>query len=277
MGNALFQAAFAYAAGKRLGTQWYLSDITKLEYFELRPCRKIHHHLYRLAGRIRKVALNRLRLKDARVKRFAADAPPEDILTCLGDGLVLEGFFQSEEFFRKYHSEVKEMFSIRPFYLKKYNDAFVWREPTKRRLAIHVRRTDYTNTLWGHLGRVEDLSLPFNYYANSLRELGDLSDCEIIVLGDDLDWANEHFSHLPNVRIESYEAPIDFQIMMNADTIVISNSTFAWWAAYLNERRDRRVIAPQYWLGFRRGVDDPPKIIPEEWEKVSFSVDSVPA
>jgi hypothetical protein len=38
--------------------------------------------------------------------------------------------------------------------------------------------------------------------------------------------------------------------MINADKLIISNSSFAWWGTYLN-KKNAEVFAPRYWLGFK--------------------------
>ena len=50
---------------------------------------------------------------------------------------------------------------------------------------------------------------------------------------------------------------VDFQLLMNADICVISNSTFAWWGAYLNRKVHKMVMAPKYFLGFHDGKEFP--------------------
>lgn len=45
---------------------------------------------------------------------------------------------------------------------------------------------------------------------------------------------------------------------------VICNSTFSWWGAWLNPRKDKFVIAPERWT---RDADSR-EIVPEEWIRV---------
>jgi hypothetical protein len=51
--------------------------------------------------------------------------------------------------------------------------------------------------------------------------------------------------------------------------VISSNSSFSWWAAWLN--RDARVIAPRLWLGLSVGEEFPPGTIPAGWEQIAGS------
>lgn len=39
----------------------------------------------------------------------------------------------------------------------------------------------------------------------------------------------------------------DFYLMQQAKAIITSNSTFSWWAAYLNVHDDAKVVVPENW------------------------------
>lgn len=46
---------------------------------------------------------------------------------------------------------------------------------------------------------------------------------------------------------------------------IIANSSFSWWAAYLNDNPDKIVIHPQKYFNIRDSYFDDSDIFPEEW------------
>jgi hypothetical protein len=92
------------------------------------------------------------------------------------------------------------------------------------------------------------MMLPVSYYEKSLEKI---EDYKIIFVGDNISFAKEHFSHIPNSTFEQNDAIVDFQIILNADIAIIANSSFAWWAAWLNPNPNKKIIAPKYWVGFK--------------------------
>jgi hypothetical protein len=57
---------------------------------------------------------------------------------------------------------------------------------------------------------------------------------------------------------------LDMQLMSLCKHNIISNSTFSWWAAWLNPNEDKQVIAPEPWMD-HISTD----IVPKRWTKVN--------
>jgi hypothetical protein len=112
-----------------------------------------------------------------------------------------------------------------------------------------------------------NLVLPQSYFINACNRIKDIDSYKIIVVTDDKKNACKIFSFLKNKMIISESEIIDFQIIQNSDTVIIANSTFSWWAAFLN-KKNPQVCAPEYFVGFKIRKELPEGIIPDNFIKV---------
>ena len=122
------------------------------------------------------------------------------------------------------------------------------------RVAVSFRRGDYTPRGW---------TLDWAYYDAALESLAiSKQQTSIWVISDDLDFSDLAAFRL---RTEGYtveQLPVitpstalnDFWLLAYAENVVLSNSTFAWWAAAAGDAMrgaDRhRVVVPSPWLWF---------------------------
>ena len=175
-----------------------------------------------------------------------------------GRDLLLDGFFQSEDYFDRelVYSKFKPKPERTAYLLGKYGEWLSRPGVT----GISVRRGDYLRKAAWH---------PFvgeKYFRDCLARLPEVKD--FIVCSDGLKWCREFFpAAFPDRRflfVEG-ESVIDqlFIHTLCANNIV-SNSSFSWWGAYLAECRRRSeggcgvTLAPTMWLGYeprRRGGD----------------------
>ncbi len=116
-------------------------------------------------------------------------------------------------------------------------------------LFIHVRRSDYGN--YRADGRSSAL-LPLSYYRSAVSILrGSVRDPHFFLLGDDPSWCEEQFAELPHKTISRGSSYEDLALMSLCAGGVTSNSSFAWWGAFLCART-APIIAPRYWFGWRK-------------------------
>lgn len=114
-------------------------------------------------------------------------------------------------------------------------------------LSVHIRRGDYFSPK--HIGTygVCDAS----YFEHAIEFLQKKQGkCQLFIFSDDIDWVKENIS-LPDdaVIIENYDVPqfAYIYLMSLCKHHIISNSSFSWWGAVLNDQTDGMVIAPKRW------------------------------
>lgn len=103
-------------------------------------------------------------------------------------------------------------------------------------VAIHVRRTDYIGLGW---------ALDVAYYEKAMAEILKTNKNAIFyIFSDDLSWSEENLYGDVFVKFDTLT---DFYLMSECKHNIIANSTFSFWAAYLNKNPDKVVIYPKDW------------------------------
>ena len=173
--------------------------------------------------------------------------------------LVLNGYFQSELYFKDFENEIIDLFHFSDENINSVKQ-FIKTINTKdtNLTVVHIRRGDYLHNSDFHT------ICPKEYYLKSIDKLG--NNCYIFI-SDDIKWVKEEFKGENFFYFESGDEILDLTLMTIADNIIISNSSFSWWGAYLNKNKDKKVIAPSTWFG-NRGPKDIETLIPKNWLKI---------
>lgn len=122
-------------------------------------------------------------------------------------------------------------------------------------VSIHVRRGDFVK-----LNR--DISQK-DYYPRALKLMKEkVKNPTYLIFSDDMEWVKNNLKidgktvYVSNMGFMDYQ---EMMIMKHCKHHIIANSTFSYWAAYLNQNPDKIVICPRHWKT---------AIIPEEWVSI---------
>ncbi|UWR99949.1 alpha-1,2-fucosyltransferase [Phaeobacter inhibens] len=181
------------------------------------------------------------------------------------DNSYLHGYWQSERYFAQSAERIRRDFTF-PEYSNQQNAEMAARIGETNAISLHVRRGDYL-TLAAHV--LCDQA----YYEAALAQVLDGLEGQptVYVFSDDPQWAKENLP-LPcdKVVVDFNGADTDYEdmrLMSLCKHNIIGNSSFSWWAAWLNQTPDRRVAGPAKWFG------DPklnnPDILPPGWLRIS--------
>ncbi|HKZ00158.1 MAG TPA: alpha-1,2-fucosyltransferase [Rhabdochlamydiaceae bacterium] len=172
--------------------------------------------------------------------------------------MAIFGWFQSEKYFVNHKEEILQLFSpsqeIISYLENKYEE--IIHHPNT--VAIHFR-----SYLLENVGNVYP-TYGMEYYEKAMALFP--KDSLFVVFSNCMQWCKEHFSHLPySIRfIEGEEHYHDLFLMSMCKHQIICNSSFSWWAAYLNRNPGKRVIVPHVWFcpEYNHSSQD---LIPGEW------------
>jgi hypothetical protein len=177
----------------------------------------------------------------------------------------LTGYWQSEKYFIDDEYLIREDFKIlKPLAGKNLEIAEEIKHTES--VSIHLRGRDFIN-------KKEINKLHFtcdnSYYERSFSIIiGRIKDPNFFIFSDDAEWA-KYFLKIdyPCTFVDgnswnkaSFE---DMRLMSLCKHNIIANSTFSWWAAWLNRNPAKIVIAPQKW--FNDTSHNTKDLIPGGW------------
>ena len=160
------------------------------------------------------------------------------------NNFFLDGFFQ-------WPSEIMEVKDELITVLRAKLELLDIHQKSANHVAIHIRRGDYVNNKeasesHGFLG--------LEYYLNAIKIMKDNIEHPIFdIYTDDSKWVRDNILPIFAVNIVSEriaDANLEFLSMFSYHNFIIANSTFSWWAPWLN-CLDKKllVVCPKNWYG----------------------------
>ncbi len=189
-------------------------------------------------------------------------------------GVRIVGFWQSKKYWENAEDQVKKWIKV-PI-VPGYEDY----------VSIHVRRGDYVQ----HSNSFPPITADYLYRAMEFHAGANVR--KFMFFSDDIEWCKQFMAkgfiyqkkglntdlHLTekDFKIEFSEGRNEFEdlsLMASCGNHIISNSTLAWWGAYLGHNPKKIVVSPHHlnWFGpsnpHRENTFD---LLPKEWIQIKF-------
>lgn len=172
-----------------------------------------------------------------------------------------QGYWQNEKYFKNIRNIILTEFNFQN-HLSDNNSKILSEIKSTNSVSIHVRRGDYLHD--SSLNSICDV----NYYTKAIKTIeSKIVDPKYFIFSDDIVWCEQNFK-ISNCTFISWnkgnKSYVDMQLMSNCKHNIIANSSFSWWAAWLNNNENKIIITPDRWTN-KNKVED---IIPKTWIKI---------
>ncbi len=183
------------------------------------------------------------------------------------DDTYLDGYWQSEKYFDGIEDLLRRELTVR-YPLSGKNRELAEHIKQAASVSIHVRRGDYyANPMIGRYHGVCGL----DYYRKSIAVIRTIvSEPHFFIFSDEPEWAESNLKMPHPATIVKHNGPRkgheDLRLMSLCRNNIIANSSFSWWGAWLNDNREKIVLAPEKW--FHVGNIKTMDLVPDSWMKV---------
>ncbi len=166
----------------------------------------------------------------------------------------LYGWWQSEKYFQSVEGQVREAFRFPTDHLTGKNEDYLKAILSRESVGVHIRRGDYleADELYGGICTLE-------YYQRAMEEMKkQVPGCHFFLFTNDAAWVGQNFGDKEVTVVEGNDEAhgyMDMFLMSRCRHNIIANSSFSWWAAWLNENPDKKIIAPSRWVNGRKMPD----------------------
>lgn len=279
LGNQLFQYSMGYALAKRNNQELafnvsFTSNMTSRGYKLpfLNVCdfidisnENIPNKICLCKNKYINKAMRILKIGKIKIEEYVyvletREVYTEKFLVDKYSNAYFDGYFQSPKYFEKYRNDLLKQ--ITPNYPpeSQYIDALKMVQNCNS-VAVHVRRGDFKKSY----NKFHYL-LEKDYYVKAIDYIrNNVENPIFFFFSDDINWVKTNFGESEDFRflnIKTTNGDIDdLMLMKNCNHIICANSTFSWWAAWLNESENAIRVVPtrQY------GMDG---MIPSDWIKI---------
>jgi hypothetical protein len=185
----------------------------------------------------------------------------------VGKNIYLDGYWQSEKYFKEIEDKIREDFIIKSDFseLEEEMNNLI---QSRNSVCVNFRRTDFVHLQ--NSAQTHGVS-EMDYYEKALEIIVQkVENPHFFVFSDDIEWCKENLNWNFPITFVGHEFKGNkfsayLKLMRNCKHFIIPNSTFAWWAAWLSDSKNKIVITPQQWFKDSALQEQSGDIIPSDW------------
>ena len=165
------------------------------------------------------------------------------------DDTYYDGYWQHEDYFKAIRGELLKIYRF-PAFEDERNRKLAQRLSDTNSCSLHIRRGDYlTDPLRKGTTGTDYVVRAISRMQEAVKPDG------WCLFSDDANWTREQIIPLlPERDItlvdwnNGEQSVNDMHLMSLCRHHIIANSSFSWWGAWLSERQEKCVIAPDFWM-----------------------------
>ena len=290
LGNQLFMYASSYSISKKLGKELEIDDESgflkerrnlKYELNNFNISSKITNNKYKFntfkKNLIRKIykKIDHFKVKkkfiiEDKNKKGFINYSEKYIKKEYENIAFIEGYFQSEKYFKEYEYDLRKELSFNEKITNKHSD-IKNKILESNSVQIHIRNHVFTETKQKrenhHNIKKSEIytKKTIEHCKNAINFIKlNTSSPKFFIFSNDFTFIKKIFTGEDFIYVDNNEnlEPIeDFYLMSLCKNFVISPSTFSWWAAWLSNNKNKICIKPPKELPMSSNLD----IFPNDW------------
>ena len=170
----------------------------------------------------------------------------EDNSIMLGRDGAKGGIFQSEDYIIDRKEDIKKWFEIK-------NESKLYYDKLLSDMGISLdENLCVINFRGGEYRSIPTVLLRHEYWKDAINHMLNINpNMQFLLITDDIACATS-FMPFP-IRAIHIDVGFDYYVVNQAKWLILSNSSFGWWAGWLNINANK-IIAPKYWA--RHNISD---------------------
>lgn len=152
------------------------------------------------------------------------------------------GYWHNKEYFLKNNKILEKILRIKNKSKKMKQVAY---QIKKNDVALHIRGKDFLNN-------IHAIQISEEYYRNAIKKFLNINlNRNFYIFTDDINYSKKIISKFKNIKpiyIKNYKLTDveEFELLQEFKFLILSNSTFSWTSALLNNKK-KKIIIPNHW------------------------------